>query len=415
MLKKSAFFDFLNRHRDIDFEAYLKQTTQDEDYIDWHHFVLPNDYGDAEQEYRAIRGCCAMFDASPIRKYRIRGSGAGSFLDYLLTRRVSQSPSMRGIYVAYCNENGSLKDDSILYKYSDEDYLLMPADIDHDAYFESLRQRLEQSDVSIVECSDSLVGIALQGPMSASLLDRWGLEGIERLEPFEVRKYSLGTGAMHVSRMGFTADLGYECWFEPALSDAFQRGIVETSESMSIEVPGYGLSALEACRLEGGLIVPGWDCSTEADPNPDLERTPFELGIGWLVELDERDFVGRNALMEQKQNGHRFVRRSFEMKTEDKPAEGSELHATVDGEDCVVGTVTCSSWSWGLERMIGSASILRRFMRLEGAWALVGDERVMVKLERGSLIDLKRRSQVPAPIQDTGPEAPLGRRRLSPL
>ncbi len=66
--------------------------------------------------------------------------------------------------------------------------------------------------------------------------------------------------------------------------------------------------------------MPGWDCSTEADPNPDLERTPFELGIGWLVELDERDFVGRAALMAQKENGHRFLRRTF---------EGDKLYARV--------------------------------------------------------------------------------------
>ena len=72
-------------------------------------------------------------------------------------------PESRGLYVAFCNRDGTLKDDSILYKYADDDYLLMPADINHDAYFEALQEQLEVADVSIVECSDSLVGISLQG------------------------------------------------------------------------------------------------------------------------------------------------------------------------------------------------------------------------------------------------------------
>jgi aminomethyltransferase len=307
---------------------------------------------------------------------------------------------MRGVYVAYCNENGTLKDDSILYKYAEDDYLLMPSDIDHDAYFESLRCRLGLDDLSVVECTSSLIGMAIQGPMSASLLHRWGLDAIENLEPFEVREYPLGGGAMRVSRMGFTADLGYECWLEPDLSEAFQQGIVEAGESLSLEVPGYGLTALEACRLEGGLIVPGWDCSTEADPNPDLERTPFELGVGWLVDFDDRNFVGREALLEYKRTGHRFLRRSFIAETHREPEPGAEIHSTVDGGDSVIGAITCARWSWGFERVVGSASIERPSAGLTEAWVQVEDERVPLQLARGALVDLERRSQTPAPIHD---------------
>jgi len=401
VLRKSRFYDLLDRRRDVAFDDFLRCAAEDDDYIDWHGFVLPNDYGNAEFEYHAIRNQCAMFDASPIRKYRVQGPEAGRFLDHLLTRQISRLPPMRGVYVAFCNEDGTLKDDSILYKYSDDDYLLMPADINHDAYFESLRGRLGLTDLSIVECSETLAGISLQGPMSASLLDRWGLEAIEQLELFEVREYPLGPGTMHVSRMGFTADLGYECWFDPGLCDAFEQRIVAASKAMSIDVPGYGLSAMQACRLEGALIVPGWDCSSEAEPNPDLERTPFELGIGWLVEFDEREFVGRAALLKQKQEGHRFIRRSFAMSDERKPEDGLELHARVDGEDRVVGAITCSNLSWGLERMIGSASIERRYAAIEDAWVSMGGDRVPVRLERGALVDLKRRTEVPARIYDS--------------
>jgi aminomethyltransferase len=112
-LKKAPFFDFLNR-RNIGFEQFLHDSVQDEDYIDWNQFVLPKDYGDAQEEYQAIRNSCAIFDVSPLRKYRIQGPGAGEFLDDLLTRPASTAASGRGIYVAFYNEDGSLKDDAML-------------------------------------------------------------------------------------------------------------------------------------------------------------------------------------------------------------------------------------------------------------------------------------------------------------
>lgn len=86
MLTKSPFFDFLNRREAVDFRRYLQESKEDSDYIEWNGFLLPNDYGDAEIEYRAIRESCALFDVSPLRKYRIRGTGSGAFLDRLLTR-----------------------------------------------------------------------------------------------------------------------------------------------------------------------------------------------------------------------------------------------------------------------------------------------------------------------------------------
>ncbi len=82
MLKKSRFFDFLNRRDEADFDSFMASSTEDEHYINWNEFVLPHDYGNAEAEYAAIRNSCAMFDVSPLRKIQVRGAGAGRFLDH---------------------------------------------------------------------------------------------------------------------------------------------------------------------------------------------------------------------------------------------------------------------------------------------------------------------------------------------
>ncbi len=397
MLRQSIFFDFLNRRNDADFEHFMADAIEGEHYINWNQFVLPNDYDDAEREYLAIRNSCAMFDLSPIRKIHVTGTGAGEFFDRLLTRPVSELPAMRAIYTVFCNADGNLKDDAILYKYADDDYLLMPSDVDHSPYFESVCRRFGLSEVEFTECTDSWAGMAIQGPQSATVLSNMSFEGIEQMKPFEVRDYELTGVRIRISRMGFTADLGYECWIEPGLTDAFMQCIESARSSMGIELPGYGLSALQACRLEGGFIVAGWDFATELDPKPGFERSPYELGLGWLVNLDAADFVGRDALAEQKKNSHRYTLRSFEIDDNSPPDDGAKLYAGVDN-DTLVGSVNCSGWSWGMNKTIGNASILSEHAEIGHAWISSGGKRLQVQLKRGPLITLERRNKVPAPL-----------------
>jgi aminomethyltransferase len=375
----------------------MANSIEDEHYINWNDFALPHDYGDAEFEYRAIRNSCAIFDVSPIRKIRVQGSDAGIFFDHLLTRPVSGLPAMRATYTIFCNDDGSLKDDAILYKLAEDDFLLMPSDIDHSPYFESLAQQLDLQNVSFLECTVSWAGLAVQGPLSAAVLKTMGFDGVERIRPFEVRDYALDGNAFFVSRMGFTADLGYECWFVPDLVNTTTDRIRSARSAMNIEIPGYGLSALQACRLEGGFIVAGWDCSTELDPIPDFERSPYELGLGWLVKLDAVPFVGRDALALQKKNGPRFTLRSFVIDKDCNPDDGAELFDRVDAQNESIGKVACSNWSWGMNKTIGNASIKAEHANVNEAWVVTAGEYVKLTLSRGPLITLERRNQVPAP------------------
>lgn len=404
MIKQSAFFGFFNRRENQGFDEFLQHSTEEEDYINWNEFLLPRDYGDAREEYQAIRNTCALFDVSPIRKFSLNGPAAGYFLDHLLTRPVSDTPPMRGIYVAYCNADGSLKDDSILYKFSDEDYLLMPSDIDHSPHFEALRKQLliREADLTIVDCTDSWIGMAVQGPLSATVLQHMGFDDIAQLKPFEVRDYKFSSGSMYVARMGFTADLGYECWFKPEIQADFERAIKVVRSTMGLALPGYGLTALEACRLEGGFVVAGWDFSTELDYAPGFERSPYEVGLGWLVNLDAVDFVGRDALREQRETGQAYCLRSLAIDDTRKPEDGVELYGMVNGTEQQVGSINCSAWSWGLGKMIGNASLDTAHADLDTAWIICGDERLQVRLGRAAPLKLERRNQVPAHIEVKG-------------
>jgi aminomethyltransferase len=397
-MKKSAFFDFFNDTDATQFEQILQIGVEDQDYINWNEFLLPKDYGNAEQEYWAIRNSCALFDVSPIRKIRIAGSAAGRLLDYVLTRPVSNTQSMRGIYVAYCHEDGSMKDDSILYKFAHDDYLLMPSDIDHSAYLDSFREHLDISpkDLSITDCTDQWHGVAVQGPQSASILASMGFNQVNQLKPFEVRQYAISGADIVVARMGFTADLGYEVWFQSDFTPTFQTLIQGARDAQKLAIPAYGLTVLEACRLEGAFIVAGWDFSTEADPDPAFSRSPFEVGLGWLVNLNEDDFVGRDALIAQKTHGQRFVLRQFKIGEHCDVEDGLAVYAMVNGLEEKVGSVNCSAWSWGLNSLIGNLSIFKTYSECTEAWVLVKGQRFDMTLSRGPFFNDPRRNQTPA-------------------
>lgn len=399
MIQKAAFYDFLNRRRSRDFDQFLSESVEDEHYINWNDYVLPMHYGDAELEYNAIRHSCAIFDGTPFRKVRIHGSGTGEFLDHLVTRPVSGLASMRATYVVFCNEDGSLKDDSVLFKFDEDDYLIMPSDVDHIPYFEDLRARLDIADVTFSDRTYELTGLAIQGPLSAATLVAMGFEGIEHLRPFEIRDYEIDGHLIHLSRTGFTADLGYECWVATELANLLSERVEKARAKLGIPIPGYGLSAVQACRLEGGFIVAGWDCSTEVDPQPGFERSPYELGLGWLVNLDGEAFVGREALIAQKETGHPYTLLSFEVDSETAPEDGSALRAGSDEDAIVVGMVNCSHWSWGMGTTIGNASIESGLADLKSAWVTINSEQHEVNLSRGPLINLDRRNEVPASVE----------------
>lgn len=399
-MKQPPFFEFFNRRASQSFDIFMAVSVEDVDFINWNDFTLALNYGDAEFEYTELRQRCALFDVSPIRKIRVSGPAAGRLFDYVLTRPVSGSPSQRGIYVAFCDVDGMLKDDSILYKFADDDYLFMPSDIDHSDYLVEWSNSLgiDPSQLNISECTDDWHGVAIQGPASAAVLDDMGFADVATIKPFEVRDFARNGSVVKLARMGFTADLGYELWFEPQFTPLFKSALDVTRSRLSMPLPGYGLSALEACRLEGGFIVAGWDFSTEADPDPDFQRSPFEVGLGWLVDLNKADFVGRDALIKQRENGQRFVLKQFQVDKKIDLESGDLVYADIDGVATQIGTVNCSSWSWGLAHTIGNLSIFNEHKDNRSAWLLLDGERVTIELTSHPLLKLERRNRVPADL-----------------
>jgi len=193
-------------------------------------------------------------------------------------------------------------------------------------------------DVHIEDVSDQVAALAVQGPTSCSCLKAMGLEGIENLKPFGLLYYDFEGEDLVVSRTGFTGDLGYELWIAPHKAEALWDKLFTAGEPYMIKP--IGSSALELTRIETGFLQAGIDFVPAQDAVClGRSRSPFELGLGWLVDMNKPVFNGKQALLKEQREGSRY---RFVILDVDgnKPAHNSFIFKGKRQ----VGTVTSAAW-----------------------------------------------------------------------
>ena len=164
-----------------------------------------------ELEYFAIRSTAGVFDLSPMNKYRITGPDAQACLNRMVTRDVSRIGVGRVGYTVWCNDAGQVMDDGTLFHLGENDYRLCA----FARAIDWLHWCALGFDVSIVDESDEVAALAVQGPHILRPLLAMGLEGWNSSKPFGLTHFSFEGETLMVSRTGFTGDLGYELWIAP--------------------------------------------------------------------------------------------------------------------------------------------------------------------------------------------------------
>ncbi len=160
----------------------------------------------------------------------------------------------------------------------------------------------------------------------------------------------------------------------------------------------YGLTAIQLCRMEGGMIVPGWD-TAQLFENPEFERSPIELGMSWNVGFDrEDDFRGKAALIKEKAEGSRYKMKGFTIAVECELEDGAELFASIDGSDVKIGTLPSVSWSHGTSQWLGLTSLLIAHAAATEGFVVVNDEKVAVSVCSIPFINFSRKLQVPSAL-----------------
>ncbi|HVS75449.1 MAG TPA: aminomethyltransferase family protein [Steroidobacteraceae bacterium] len=338
------------------FHERMRALSQLDSFIPWAGYTTVDVFTSVEQEYFAIRNGASLYDLTPMVKYRIAGPDAARYLERLMTRNIGKIRPGRVAYCIWCDDAGQLIDDGTLFRLDESEWRLCAAEHQLDWLLDSGIG----FDVRIEEVTAEIAALALQGPCSCWVLRTLGLAGIETLAPFEMRRCSLPGDppsrepSMLVSRTGFTGDLGYELWVDPADAERLWDGLMEAGRIRTIRP--VGSRALNIARLEAGFLLPNLDFVSSARTLRErTSRSPLELGLGWLVDFEKGHFTGRRALLEESRARPR--RRLVGLDIEGtKPAHNALLYAARSARR-EVGSVTSAAWSPTCKRNIALAML----------------------------------------------------------
>ena len=342
-------------------------------YREWSGYYTVSAYETHhDHEYNAIRNAAALIDISPLFKYRVTGRDASRLVDRIITRDLSKISVGQVIYTPWCDERGKVIDDGTVSRLEENVYRWTAAD-------PSLRWFTQNSvglDVQIEDISESVAALALQGPTSGRLLKSIAEDAdLENLKYFRVTTGKMAGVPVEISRTGYTGDLGYEIWVasDQALNiwdDLIERG-------RPFDIKPAGMLALDVARIEAGLLLIDIDFNSSKKALIDDQKySPFEMGLGRLVNLDKNRFVGQQSLIEEKKRGHakQIVGLEIDWTEVEKLYErvglppavspiASRVPVPVFHDGSQIGKATSTTWSPVLKKMIALATVAGAFSK----------------------------------------------------
>ncbi len=317
----------------------------------WNGYKFADYYYDAEYEYFCVRNTCGTYDICPMQKYHISGRDAETMLNRMVTRNIANMKENRVTYVCWCTDAGRMVDDGTIFKLGADKFMLTCGSPSL-AWLK--KSAFGFGDVHVLDMSDEIAGLSLQGPTSCAVLQAMGLQGIEEAKPFDIRHFPFAGDSLMVSRTGFTGDLGYELWIKPELALTLWDTLYAAGENYGIHP--YGETATNMARLEAGFIMPNMEFN-EALKTVHFEhdQTPFELSLGWLVDFRKPHFNGRRALLEERKRGSTYTLTRLDIEG-NKTAADAYLYAD---KRCAreIGYVTSAMWSPAVKANIALAMI----------------------------------------------------------
>src|SRR5256885_3528514 len=298
---------------------------------------MPLQYTSIREEHRAVREAVGLFDLSHMGEIRLKDDAVAQ---RLLTRDLTALRTGRVQYALLCNDDGGIIDDVLVSAVADGGYLLVVNAGNQDSDFDWIRSHSPDGPVFNVGREWALVGV--QGPRAVGLVQRLTPSPLDGIKYYAFIEGRVADVACVISRTGYTGEDGFElfCGNEDAVR--LWRALLDAGQSDGIRPAGLG--ARDTLRLEAGMRLHGNDI--------DASTNPLEAGLDWTLSLD-KDFIGRDAIMQVRQRGLSRVLVGFKMLDRSIPRHG---YAVVDG-GVQVGSVTSGNVSFTLGYNIGMAYV----------------------------------------------------------
>jgi aminomethyltransferase len=318
--------------------------------VDFGGWSMPVQYTGIIEEHHAVRGNLGVFDISHMGQFFAEGAPAAAWLNRLLTNNVDRLAVGECQYSLLLNEAGGVIDDLIVYRVGDERWLLVvnAGKIDED--FTWMQQHLAPG-IAFENRSADFAGLAVQGPRSAQLFDAFFQGKYSRPARNEILGIKIDDETYYIARTGYTGEDGFEVFCPAARAAKSWNDILRKGAEFGIKPCGLG--ARDTLRLEMCYPLNGSDLAADT--------TPIEAGLSIFVDLQKPDFIGREALTRQKQEGVKRRLVPFKMTGASPPPRSH--YAIFKGEQKIAET-TSGSLSPTLKIGIGMAYIPTEFARI---------------------------------------------------
>ena len=321
-------------------------------------WLMPVQYTSIVREHQTVRNDVGIFDISHMGQLIADGSGAGEWLNTMLTNNVDKLDVGVGQYTFLLNERGGIIDDLIVYRIGEQRYLLVVNAARADEDFSWLQNHLKEgrsqertsggletvAPCKLINRSADFGGVAVQGPRIAELFHALFGENANLPSRNTITDFPFSGTTVSVARTGYTGEDGIEVFFCATDAVKFWNAVLDKGKQLGIKPCGLG--ARDTLRLEMCYPLNGSDLSAE--------RNPIEAGLGFFVDLTKPNFIGRDVLLNTKDAGPREKLVPFRMKEKGPPPRP---HYTVfrDGER--IGEVTSGTLSPSLNWGIGMAYV----------------------------------------------------------
>jgi aminomethyltransferase len=282
--------------------------------VDFGGWDMPVQYSGIIDEHNAVRTAVGVFDVSHMGEIEIRGPEAAKLTDFVTTNAVHKLKPGQAHYSGLLYEHGGFVDDILVHKVSDEHYFLCVNASNQDKDFEHIAAH-NHFDAVVENAGERYAQIAIQGPKAMATLQKLTPVDLGGIKYYWFTDGEVSGTPARIAHTGYTGEDGFEIYVPPADAERMWRLVFEAGAEFGVKPCGLG--ARNTLRLEAKMALYGHEI--------DASISPLEADLGWIVKLDKGEFVGRDALLKQKESGIRRKLIGFEMRARGIGRDGYEV------------------------------------------------------------------------------------------
>ena len=294
------------------------------------------------EEHRAVREGLGLFDQSSFAKFLVQGPDAGSVLNGICANNISV-PVGKIVYTQWLNEIGGIEADLTVTRTAEEEFLVVTSAASQVRDFAWLKRHIPRDARAFAtDVTSSMAVIGVMGPRSRGLLQRVVAKDLsDEAFPFGwSRQVEIGYSPVRASRISYVGELGWELYMPTECGLQVYDALLEVSEGL--ELRHAGMHAMNSLRLEKGYRHWGHDVTDE--------DTPLEAGLGFAVDFDKPDFIGREALLRQRELG--VKKRLVQFLLQD-PEPLLYHHEPIYRDGSIVGYIASGAYGHSLGASVG--------------------------------------------------------------